>query len=100
MPSSRFQNGLLNWYRSVSLVPELKSRKFDFGWTDANIPDQKKKVFMVTGGNNGIGFATVTALAKKRVHLILARRDLEKGNAALAKIKARQSDAESYCRAA
>jgi NAD(P)-dependent dehydrogenase (short-subunit alcohol dehydrogenase family) len=63
-------------------------------WSTADISDQKGKTFVVTGGNTGIGFATVSALAAKRGRVILACRNLDKGNAALAAIKARQSDAD------
>ncbi|MED4292931.1 oxidoreductase [Priestia megaterium] len=56
-------------------------------WTKDNIPDMSGKVVVVTGGNSGIGFETALALAKERATVILAIRNMEKGEAALNKIK-------------
>ena len=63
------------------------------GWSSADIPDQKGKTFVVTGSNTGIGFATLSALTTKRARVIIACRNPDKGDAALAAIKARQADA-------
>jgi NAD(P)-dependent dehydrogenase (short-subunit alcohol dehydrogenase family) len=51
-------------------------------WTSEDIPDQAGRVALVTGGNSGLGFETVKALAGKHAHVILACRDTAKGNAA------------------
>jgi NAD(P)-dependent dehydrogenase (short-subunit alcohol dehydrogenase family) len=51
-------------------------------WTVEDIPDQAGKVALVTGGNSGLGYETVKALARKRAHVVLACRDTVKGNAA------------------
>jgi NAD(P)-dependent dehydrogenase (short-subunit alcohol dehydrogenase family) len=63
-------------------------------WNTDNIADQGGKTFVVTGGNTGIGFAAVKALASKRARVILACRSLDKGNAALAAIKVGEPDAD------
>lgn len=52
------------------------------------------KVCIVTGGNTGIGKATVEGLAKQGATVVLACRDLDKGRAALEEVQARtQSNA-------
>lgn len=56
-------------------------------WTTDDIPDQSGKVVVVTGGNSGIGFEAALALAKKKATVILAVRNMEKGNAALKRLK-------------
>lgn len=56
-------------------------------WTLENLPDQKGKTVLVTGANAGIGFETAQALAAKGARVILACRNSERGEAALAKIR-------------
>jgi NAD(P)-dependent dehydrogenase (short-subunit alcohol dehydrogenase family) len=51
-------------------------------WNSNDIPDQKGKVIIVTGGNSGLGFESVKALAAKNGELVLACRDPEKGERA------------------
>jgi NAD(P)-dependent dehydrogenase (short-subunit alcohol dehydrogenase family) len=46
------------------------------------------RTFLVTGGNTGIGRATVTGLAERGGRVFLASRSLAKGQAAVAEIKA------------
>jgi len=55
-------------------------------WTTANIPDLTGKVIIVTGGNSGLGYESVKALAEKGAEVILASRSVEKGNEAKAQI--------------
>ena len=48
-------------------------------WTAADIPDLTGKVVVVTGGNSGIGFGAVKALARKGAETVLACRSPERG---------------------
>ena len=63
-------------------------------WTTGDIPDQRGRVAVVTGANTGLGYHTAAALAQTGAQVILAVRDLEKGNLALARIVAAQPDAD------
>lgn len=60
----------------------------DGKWTTADIPDQSGRVAVVTGANTGLGFHAAAALAQTGAHVVLAVRNLEKGNLALARIVA------------
>ena len=51
-------------------------------WTIGRIPDQGKKVAVVTGGNGGLGMEAVRALADAGASVVMAARNLEKANAA------------------
>jgi NAD(P)-dependent dehydrogenase (short-subunit alcohol dehydrogenase family) len=57
-------------------------------WSAADVPDQTGRVVVVTGANTGIGFHTAAVLADRGAHVVLAVRNVEKGNAALARIVA------------
>ena len=53
----------------------------------AKTPSLKGKTALVTGGNIGLGFETVKALASKGAHVLLAARNEEKGKAAIAEVQ-------------
>jgi NAD(P)-dependent dehydrogenase (short-subunit alcohol dehydrogenase family) len=53
-------------------------------WSTADIPDQTGRSVIVTGGNSGIGRAAARALARAGARVVLAVRDVEKGNSAAA----------------
>jgi NAD(P)-dependent dehydrogenase (short-subunit alcohol dehydrogenase family) len=58
-------------------------------WTSADVPDQSGRVAIITGSNTGVGFETAAVLADKGAHVVLAVRNLGKGNDARARITAR-----------
>ena len=54
---------------------------FDSGfsaWTAKQLPDLLGKLFVITGGNSGIGFEAARHLAKAGADLVLAYRDKKK----------------------
>ncbi|WP_062430336.1 oxidoreductase [Herbidospora daliensis] len=57
-------------------------------WTAADVPDQRGRVAVVTGGNTGIGFETAKVLAARGASVVLAVRDADKGKRAAAEITA------------
>jgi NAD(P)-dependent dehydrogenase (short-subunit alcohol dehydrogenase family) len=62
-------------------------------WTAADVPDQTGRVAIITGSNTGIGFGAAAVLAAKGAHTVLAVRNLDKGNDAVARIKAASPNA-------
>ncbi len=63
-------------------------------WDSSHILDQKGRVAIVTGASSGIGYETARVLAEKDATVIIAQRNLKKGNAAAKKIKAGCQDAD------
>ena len=59
------------------------------GWSAADVPDQRDRVAIVTGGNSGIGFEAAVVLAGRGAHVILACRDAGKAKTAVDAIRAR-----------
>jgi len=55
-------------------------------WTLDSMPDQTGRVVIVTGANTGIGFETAVALAAKNATVVMACRNREKAEDAIAKI--------------
>src|SRR5512143_4111391 len=55
--------------------------------------DTPSRVALITGGNSGIGFATVRKLAAKGFHVIMASRNQQTSAQAIARIKAEQPNA-------
>ena len=51
-------------------------------WTTENICDLKGKTIIVTGGNSGLGLASVKALATKGANVIMACRSVQRGEEA------------------
>jgi NAD(P)-dependent dehydrogenase (short-subunit alcohol dehydrogenase family) len=51
-------------------------------WTSKNIPDQHGRLAVITGANSGLGFQTSWALAAKGARVVMACRDLAKGQVA------------------
>ncbi len=63
-------------------------------WNAENIPSQKGRVAIITGSSSGIGYETARVLAHKQASVIIAVRNLDKGNKALAKIRQQYPDAD------
>jgi NAD(P)-dependent dehydrogenase (short-subunit alcohol dehydrogenase family) len=51
-------------------------------WTANDIPDQSGKTSLITGANSGVGYISALELARKGAHIIMACRNIEKGNEA------------------
>lgn len=76
---------------SMSTEP-LKKKK----WTVDDIPDQSGKVIIITGANSGLGKEATKQLARKGAEVIMACRDLKKGEIALSEIKKEIPEAKLY----
>lgn len=55
-------------------------------WTEKDIPNQVGRVVVVTGANSGLGFFTSRAMALKGATVIMACRDMQKGEEAKRRI--------------
>jgi len=64
------------------------------GFTEADVPDQSGKCFIVTGANTGIGFEAARVLAARRGRVLLACRDKAKAETAMARIGRLAPDAD------
>ena len=65
-------------------------------WDSSNIPSQKRKIVIVTGSSSGIGYEAAKVLASKGAEVILAVRNLSKGESALKKIKSFSNEANVF----
>lgn len=63
-------------------------------WHDIGLPDQIGRRAIVTGANTGLGYAAAWALAGAGADVVLAVRDLDKGVAAVQRIRADLDEAK------
>ncbi|KIM99373.1 hypothetical protein OIDMADRAFT_127344 [Oidiodendron maius Zn] len=56
-------------------------------WTPDSLPDLTGKVYLVTGGNSGIGYQTVLGLAKRNAKVYIGARSNDKGATAIESIR-------------
>ncbi len=59
------------------------------GWTAKEMPDQAGRLAVVTGANSGIGMIVAQELGRAGAEVILACRDLGRGEAAVERIRSR-----------
>ncbi len=57
-------------------------------WQAADIPSMSNKRVLITGANSGIGYHAALKLARKGAHVLLACRDRQRGEAAIARLHA------------
>jgi NAD(P)-dependent dehydrogenase (short-subunit alcohol dehydrogenase family) len=62
-------------------------------WTQEDIPDLTGKIIVVTGANSGLGFECSKTLAEKGATVVMAVRNMEKGEKAQADILKEQPNA-------
>jgi NAD(P)-dependent dehydrogenase (short-subunit alcohol dehydrogenase family) len=58
-----------------------------FAWIDENIPAQSGVLFLVTGANSGLGYEVSRGLARRGASVVMACRNLQKGERAAAQIR-------------
>jgi NAD(P)-dependent dehydrogenase (short-subunit alcohol dehydrogenase family) len=62
-------------------------------WSSDDIPDQTGRIAIVTGANGGLGLETARELARRGASVVMAVRDMEKGERAHASIMGEIPDA-------
>jgi NAD(P)-dependent dehydrogenase (short-subunit alcohol dehydrogenase family) len=76
------------WGRSINVVAPFRFKVVtSTRWTSADLPSQAGRIIIVTGANSGIGLPTARALAEAGARLVLAVRDVAKGEAAADSIR-------------
>ncbi|MDX3925812.1 MAG: oxidoreductase [Shinella sp.] len=56
-------------------------------WSLADMPSQEGRIFLVTGGTSGIGYESAKALAAAGAQVVIAARNAERGQEAIASIR-------------
>lgn len=56
-------------------------------WSPADMPSQEGRIFLVTGGTSGMGFEDAKALAAAGAQVVIAARNPERGQEAIARIE-------------
>lgn len=68
-----------------------KLREYQWGWI-SNKDSLKDKVYIVTGSNTGLGEATTKALVARHATVIMACRNIDRANEAIARIRRTVAD--------
>ncbi|KIW99095.1 uncharacterized protein Z519_00758 [Cladophialophora bantiana CBS 173.52] len=63
-------------------------------WSPESLPDLMGRVYLVTGGNAGIGFQTVLGLARQNAKVYIGAGSEEKGAIAIEAVRAEKGDAK------
>lgn len=63
-------------------------------YSEASVPEQRGKTFLVTGANTGIGWEAARVLAERGARVLLGCRSEAKANAAIDRIRERCADAD------
>ena len=66
----------------------------NFLWHSLRVPDQYGRRAIVTGANTGLGYQTALALAASGAEVVMAVRDLDRGQAAAQRIRDEVDDAK------
>lgn len=77
--------------RNLKIIAKYR---YCVGWVRNN-SNLKGKIFIITGGNSGLGYQTAKALAKRGATVIIACRDLLKANEAIKNIKLETNESAS-----
>jgi NAD(P)-dependent dehydrogenase (short-subunit alcohol dehydrogenase family) len=63
-------------------------------WSLADMPSQKGRIFLVTGGTSGMGYEDAKALAAAGARVVIAARNPQRGQESIARIKQEVPDAQ------
>lgn len=63
-------------------------------WSTGDIPSQKGRIVLITGGTSGMGYEDALALARAGAEVIIAARNPERGAQAIARIRQSVPDAK------
>src|SRR5687768_9740603 len=56
-------------------------------WSVADMPSQKGRIFLITGGTSGMGYEDAKTLAAAGARVVIAARDPQRGQQAIDRIK-------------
>jgi NAD(P)-dependent dehydrogenase (short-subunit alcohol dehydrogenase family) len=78
-------------FAAASAVAESKPKP---DWSQVDMPSQKGRIFVVTGGSSGMGYEDAKALAAAGAHVVIAARNPRRGQEAIERIKREVPDAQ------
>ncbi len=95
-PRGEFGRIKLEIFPQMSYTTVLPFPSNPTNFSVEKIPDQTGKLFLVTGGNTGIGYETCLALCQKGATVYLAARSEQRASEAIEKIKKEVSEAKIH----